>query len=102
LYFLNILINIVYFGEVYKFLLNVMYVVIALLLFIPFIALQCRRLHDQNQSGWWVLLNLFPVLGTILLILLSVQSGTVGPNRFGDDPLAANGASDEQSPHQQV
>ena len=45
----------------------------SLVLFIPLLAVQVRRLHDINKSAWWMLLMLLPVLGTIILLLLSLQ-----------------------------
>lgn len=29
-----------------------------------------RRLHDRNMHGWWVLISLVPLVGSILLIVL--------------------------------
>lgn len=58
----------------------------ALALVVPSLAVSVRRLHDINRSGWWVLINILPVLGTVILIVLFVLDGTPGPNRFGPDP----------------
>jgi uncharacterized membrane protein YhaH (DUF805 family) len=83
-------------------------------LFIPFISLSVRRLHDLNLSGWWLLVSfpfsLLPLVPTlidedhasyILLFVLSIilyfgacgyslylacSRGTVGENRFGAEP----------------
>ena len=78
---------------------------------IPSLAVTAKRLHDRDLSAWWTLLLLAPlplviigmhfqsglVIAIILLtfsglgIWLFVQTGclrgTVGPNRFGPDPL---------------
>ena len=54
---------------------------------IPTLTLEVRRFHDLNLSGWYVLLNLIPVLGRPIVLLFMVRKGTNGPNRFGDDPL---------------
>ena len=56
--------------------------------FIPNLAVQVRRLHDQNKSGWFMLLSLVPLGGIVLLIFMFID-GTAGPNRFGPDPKAA-------------
>jgi uncharacterized membrane protein YhaH (DUF805 family) len=56
-------------------------------LFVPIIAVQIRRLHDTDRTGWWVLIGLIPLIGTIVLIVFFVQRGTDGDNRFGPDPL---------------
>ena len=53
--------------------------------FLPLLALQVRRLHDTNKSGWWVLLSLMPVLNIAYLVWL-VTDGDKGVNRFGKDP----------------
>jgi len=51
-------------------------------------AVTVRRLHDQNLSGWWLLLTFIPLIGTIILLVWMCTRGTSGPNRFGSDPLA--------------
>ena len=54
---------------------------------IPGIMLQIRRFHDLNRRGWWVLLNLIPIFGWIIVLIWLCRKGNVGPNRFGEDPL---------------
>jgi uncharacterized membrane protein YhaH (DUF805 family) len=55
--------------------------------FLPSLAVAVRRFHDRDQSGWWILIGLIPLVGIILLIVWFCQRGSVGPNRFGADPL---------------
>jgi len=59
----------------------------SLLLFLPGLAVSIRRLHDVDHSGWWFLIA-FTVIGIIVLWVWACTRGTVGPNRFGPDPLA--------------
>ena len=54
------------------------------LLLLPSLAVSVRRLHDTGRSGWWILLLLIPVLGTIPVLVFFVLPGTVGPNRYGE------------------
>ena len=61
--------------------------IVLLGLLIPSIAVSVRRLHDKNLRGWWVLLFLIPLIGTIALFILYCMRGTDGENRFGADPL---------------
>lgn len=61
---------------------------ISLALTIVIVFAGIRRLHDRDMSGWWMLIALVPVLGGIALLVLLALPGTVGPNRFGNDPLA--------------
>lgn len=55
-------------------------------LIIPNIAVQVRRLHDQDRSGWMILLFMIPYVGGLIAILFMCLPGTAGPNRFGPDP----------------
>lgn len=53
---------------------------------LPTLALQVRRLHDQDKSGWWLLITLLPYLGLGWMLYLMAAQGTWGPNRYGPDP----------------
>jgi uncharacterized membrane protein YhaH (DUF805 family) len=56
---------------------------------VPYICVAVRRMHDVDKSGWWLLINLIPVIGWILFIVWAATKGTTGDNRFGPDPLAS-------------
>jgi uncharacterized membrane protein YhaH (DUF805 family) len=60
--------------------------------FVPSLALQVRRFHDQDLSGLLVLLNLLPFVGGLIVLAFMCIRGTEGPNRFGPDPLASSTA----------
>lgn len=85
--------------------------VVGLWLFLSSISVSFRRMHDLNRSGLWLLfpyvciiigaivaLMGFLSLGVMILILggiaiialwiMMVFRGTVGTNRFGNDPLS--------------
>ena len=52
-------------------------------------AISAKRWHDRDKSGWYNLLVLVPFAGPIwFLTECGFLRGTVGPNRFGPDPLA--------------
>ena len=80
--------------------------------FVSYLAIGIKRLHDRDQSGWWILLFYFGpavasaigqnsdsgavalVLGLVSLgisiwafVVLGCLRGTRGPNRYGPDPL---------------
>ena len=59
---------------------------------IPSIAVQIRRFHDQDKSGWFVLLSFIPFLGGLIVLVFMFLEGTKGPNRFGPDPKDAAGS----------
>ena len=57
---------------------------------LPAYALLAKRLHDRDKPVKWLLLSLIPVIGWFwLLVEAGFLKGTIGPNRFGNDPLAA-------------
>jgi uncharacterized membrane protein YhaH (DUF805 family) len=51
---------------------------------IPGIAVAIRRMHDTDNSGWFILVPIYN------LVLLCTE-GTKGNNRFGSDPKNSNG-----------
>lgn len=57
-----------------------------LALVVPLLAVQVRRLHDQDKSGWFVLLNFVPYVGALIVLVLMLLEGTKGENRYGPDP----------------
>ncbi len=78
-----------------------LFALFALASFIPSIAVQIRRLHDLNVSGWWYLAYIvagavvgeIPQAGDALGSAATLGwyawmffPGTKGPNRYGDDP----------------
>jgi uncharacterized membrane protein YhaH (DUF805 family) len=67
------------------------YAVGMLALFLPYLSVLVRRLHDTNRSGWWYWIVLVPLLGVILLIVFFCTKGTDGENRYGPDPLGSSG-----------
>src|SRR5690606_35238770 len=64
------------------------YGVFLLVSFVPELAVAFRRLHDIVRSAWWLLIGLVPLLGGLVLLVLSALPGTPGPNRFGPRPGA--------------
>ena len=52
------------------------YVVYFIFIMVPTIALSVRRMHDINRSGWWLILQFIPPVGTILIFILTCLDGT--------------------------
>ena len=90
-------------------------VVVIIASIISGIAVGIKRLHDREKSGWWLLLFyfapgildqigrqagdagiLFMLASTAITIWMIVElgclRGTIGPNRYGPDPLAVTAA----------
>lgn len=62
-------------------------------MFLPSLGVTVRRLHDTGRSGWWLLIALVPLLGSIALLVFMVQEGTSGSNDYGPNPKAAGAAA---------
>ena len=50
------------------------------------IAQDVKRLHDVDKTGWFIILLLIPIVNFIFGLYMLLADGTVGPNRYGDDP----------------
>jgi uncharacterized membrane protein YhaH (DUF805 family) len=60
-----------------------LYAVFGLASLIVTLPLAVRRMHDQDKSGFWLLLGLIPFVGGIVVLVFTLLEGTRGPNRFG-------------------
>jgi len=92
--------------------LLIVYIAFTVVSLISGFAVGIKRLHDRDKSGWWILLFYVapsvlgsiantseqPLAGFVLgvasfaisiwgLVELGFLRGTVGPNRYGPDPL---------------
>jgi uncharacterized membrane protein YhaH (DUF805 family) len=54
----------------------------SLAIFLPSLAVQIRRMHDTNHSGWFSLIPIY-------CFILAVTAGDKMDNRFGADPYGA-------------
>lgn len=68
-------------------LITLIFGVLALVTWVFEISVSVRRWHDLNKSGWWVLINLIPILGWIYTIfMLGFMPGDQGTNAYGPPP----------------
>lgn len=58
----------------------------SLIVLLPSLAVGVRRLHDTGRTGWWLLINLIPIIGTIVIIVFSCQDGQPNANKYGPNP----------------
>lgn len=66
--------------------LSIIFDLYSLALVIPSLALQVRRLHDTNHSGWWLFIGLVPLIGGIILFIFDVLPGDPDLNCYGPIP----------------
>lgn len=55
----------------------------ALAVFIPAIAVACRRLHDTGRTAWWLLILVVPLIGWVVLVVFFVQDSQEEENQYG-------------------
>jgi uncharacterized membrane protein YhaH (DUF805 family) len=65
--------------------------VVMMVLYVPLIwasiAIQAKRWHDRDKSGWWYFIAFIPFIGGIwAFIECGCLRGTFGLNTYGDDP----------------
>jgi uncharacterized membrane protein YhaH (DUF805 family) len=65
-----------------------LYLIYALAVIIPGLAVCVRRLHDVGKSGWMLLIAFIPLIGAIWLLVLYCTAGNQGDNQYGPDPKA--------------
>ena len=61
---------------------------VSLALFLPSLAVSCRRLHDIGKSGWWMLIAFVPLVGIILLLVWDCKDSDPAANQYGANPKA--------------
>jgi len=58
---------------------SVLSIIYLLALLVPSLALNVRRMHDTDHSGWWIIVPIASFIFTVI-------KGTEGENRFGHPP----------------
>ncbi len=61
-------------------------VIYGLAVFIRYLAVTVRRLHDTSRTGWWLLIAFIPLIGAIVLLVFMFLDSTSGTNEYGPDP----------------
>lgn len=66
--------------------LNIISSIFAVALFLPFLSVSVRRMHDIGKSGFWVLIQILPIIGNIIFIALTLLDSKPGDNKYGPNP----------------
>ena len=54
--------------------------------FIANLTATVRRLHDQDKTGWFYLVQFIPMVGGLIFFVMTLWPGTPGENSYGYDP----------------
>lgn len=57
-------------------------ILVALVFFLPSLAVMIRRLHDTDRSGGYYWMGLIPLVGWIFILVYMLQPSKPGANRF--------------------
>ena len=68
---------------------SILSVLYSLAILLPSLAVAVRRLHDTGRSGWWILINLVPIVGGIILLVFMCLDSQEGENQYGVNPKGA-------------
>ncbi|HEV3154423.1 MAG TPA: DUF805 domain-containing protein [Candidatus Baltobacteraceae bacterium] len=58
----------------------------SLVVFLPSLAVQVRRLHDIGKSGWWYFIVFVPFAGALILLIFNCIDSEPGSNQWGGNP----------------
>ena len=61
----------------------------SLAVFLPFLGVSVRRLHEVGKSGWFSLVVLIPLIGIIWLLVIFCMDSQRGENEWGKSPKGA-------------
>ena len=65
-------------------LLSFVFLIYALGIIVPGIAVVVRRLHDTNKSGWLFLLNFVPFIGWLIVLAFMIMDSQPEKNQYGE------------------
>lgn len=66
--------------------LGILSTIWSLVIFLPFLSVTVRRLHDTGRSGWWWWILFIPCVGFIVILVFMLLDSAPGDNRFGPNP----------------
>lgn len=61
---------------------SIVSIVFGLATIIPMLAMDVRRLHDINKSGWFLLLEFIPLVGSIILLVFACMPSVNENNNY--------------------
>ncbi len=69
---------------------------VTLIHLIPSLSITVRRLHDIGRGGWWILVGLVPLIGTIVLLVFVCTGSKTENNNFDPNMGDANAIREPQ------
>ena len=63
-----------------------LYGIFTLAVLLPSLAVNVRRLHDVNRSGWWLFINL-TIIGVFVMLYWLCKAGDNNENNYGSPKI---------------
>lgn len=76
---------------------TVVVIVLAVFLFIVYLSVSVRRLHDSGRDGAYILIHFIPFVGPFLILYFMILKGDESENHYGPPP-GSQSASDSVTP----
>lgn len=57
-----------------------------LVIMLPTLSVTVRRLHDTGRSGWFIFVNIIPIIGLIVVFVTMLLDSQPGSNAYGANP----------------
>jgi uncharacterized membrane protein YhaH (DUF805 family) len=64
---------------------------LVLIIILPLLSVSVRRLHDVGRSGWWLFLQVVPIIGGLVLLWWYIQAGDETANEYGPPYTSSDG-----------
>jgi hypothetical protein len=61
-------------------------IIYSLIMHLPIMCIQIRRLHDIGKSGFFLFLHFISLVGSIILLVFFCQDSEPGQNLYGPSP----------------
>ncbi len=65
---------------------GLIYGLYVLAMLLPSFGVGIRRMHDVGKSGWFFLIGLIPIVGSIWILILLCSDGNAAENKYGLNP----------------
>ena len=62
------------------------YIIVYLVFIMPSLAVAVRRMHDVGHSGWFLLINLIPSIGSLVYFIFTLFDSQPYKNKWGSNP----------------